>query len=480
MGSEWKSSTLGETCYITDGAHSKVDRQESGVPYLTSKNFSVGSLKLDKVDYITEGDFSRLFTDTKKSQRRLRDGDVLTGIIGTFGNAYRYTSNDHFGISSSVAILRPNPEILDADYLYYVITSHTFRATVEAFKGGSVQGYTNIATLKVLPIPLPKMSVQRMIVTQLKRLDQKIQLNRQTNQTLEHMAQALFKSWFVDFDPVIDNALAAGNDIPEALQPRAALRKKQLAKAEHKPLAKEILDLFPSEFEETGEMGWVPKGWNTETAEKIATVAIGKTPPRKQPEWFSKNIANNIVWISIRDMGVSGIHISNSSEYLTKEAVEKFNVKMVSKGSVLLSFKLTLGRVAITNCDLTTNEAIAHFSDFKNGLNKEYMYSYLNTFNYGSLGSTSSIATAVNSKIIKAMPILLPSTEVLNEFKCKCQSWFEKLSIIDSENVSLEKLRDTLLPKLISGELRIHESADMLDAISVGLKADLQGKGVEL
>jgi|SRR5690554_2189077 len=141
MGSEWPISSLGETCYITDGAHSKVERQKRGVPYLTSKNLGQGNLKLDNVDYISESDFQRLFTNTARSQRRLRSGDILTGIIGTFGNAYRYKDVDHFGISSSVAILRPQKDHLNSDFLYYVITSDLFKRIVAAYKSGSVQGY---------------------------------------------------------------------------------------------------------------------------------------------------------------------------------------------------------------------------------------------------------------------------------------------------------------------------------------------------
>ncbi|WP_051603921.1 restriction endonuclease subunit S [Marinobacter sp. HL-58] len=277
MGSEWPTSSLGKTCYITDGAHAKVERQKRGVLYLTSKNFGQGQIKLDNADYISQEDFNRLFTDTKKSQRRLRNGDVLTGIIGTFGNAYRYRHDDYFGISSSVAILRPNPDILDSDFLYYVITSETFKRTVAAYKGGSVQGYTNIATLKTLPIPLPDLTSQRQIAALLSGLDEKISLNHQINTTLESMAQALFKSWFVDFDPVIDNALAAGNPIPEELKARADAR--TALGDQRKPLPDHIRQQFPDRFVLTEEMGWVPEGWEVNPIGSLIELAYGKSLP---------------------------------------------------------------------------------------------------------------------------------------------------------------------------------------------------------
>jgi len=164
MESDWKQLTIGDVCYVTDGAHSKVERTDMGVMYLTSKNIGNGVLKLDNFDYISEKSHTKLFIDTQRSQRRLKFGDVLMGIIGTFGNCYVYSDNDHFGISSSVAILRANQELLLPEYLYYVISSNKFKAIVDKYKGGSVQGYTNIATLKALPITVPPIEVQRRII----------------------------------------------------------------------------------------------------------------------------------------------------------------------------------------------------------------------------------------------------------------------------------------------------------------------------
>lgn len=134
-------------------------------------------------------------------------------------------------------------------------------------------------------------------------------------------------------------------------------------------------------------------------ADEYFDISIGKTPPRKEPEWFSHKPADR-TWVSIADMGNCGVYIGDSSEYLTHEAVERFNVKLVPNNTVILSFKLTVGRVAITDGIMTTNEAIAHFKTETPEIN-EYLYCYLKEFNYQTMGSTSSIATAINSKIIK-------------------------------------------------------------------------------
>ena len=240
----------------------------------------------------------------------------------------------------------------------------------------------------------------------LSALDDKIELNNKINQNLELQAQALFKSWFVD---------------------------------KTNPNRKTI------------------------KAEEFFNITIGKTPPRKEPEWFSKN-TNDIKWISISDMGNCGLYISDSSEYLVPDSISKFNVKIVPDNTVLLSFKLTVGRIAITDGEMATNEAIAHFGTDKKEIN-EYLYYYLKNFNFQTMGSTSSIATAVNSKIIKSMPFVMPEKSELKDFHSVISPMFAQIKANQRENIQLSALRDTLLPKLMSGEIDVSKviiSADKL------------------
>ena len=190
-------------------------------------------------------------------------------------------------------------------------------------------------------------------------------------------------------------------------------------------------------------------------ADEYFDISIGKTPPRKEPQWFSMNPADR-VWVSISDMGNCGLYIADSSEYLTHESVERFNVKIVPDNTVILSFKLTVGRVAITDGDMTTNEAIAHFKTGKPEIN-EYLYCYLKGFNYQTMGSTSSIATAVNSKIIKAMPFIVPADDELTEFHAFAAPMFAMIRANQKENVRLTKLRDSLLPRLMRGEIDVSD-----------------------
>lgn len=236
--------------------------------------------------------------------------------------------------------------------------------------------------------------------------------NRRRNDNLEHQSQALYKSWFVDFEPFKEG-----------------------------------------KFKES-EIGLIPEGWGVGKAEDFYEINIGKTPPRKEHEWFTLDKSQNI-WVSISDLGSDGRFLFNSSEYLTDKAIQKHNIVLVPEDTVLLSFKLTIGRVGIAGTQLTTNEAIARF--ITNSVNREYTYFLLKNYNYSKLGSTSSIATAVNSKIIKSMIILMPKDECLQEFREVTGPIMDKIKQNEEEILHLTTLRDSLLPKLMSGELKINE-----------------------
>jgi len=207
------------------------------------------------------------------------------------------------------------------------------------------------------------------------------------------------------------------------------------------------------DFEPWG--GVMPDDWTNGIVENFFNLSIGKTPPRIEPQWFTTN-PDDVVWVSISDMGKCGMFISDSSEYLTNEAISRFNVKVIPSRTVLLSFKLTIGRITITDCELTTNEAIAHFFH-PNSMILEYLYCYLKAFDYQLLGNTSSIATAVNSKTIKTMKFIMPDNDVIEKFHATVASLFEQIRINLNENRHLTTLRDTLLPRLMSGELRVSD-----------------------
>ena len=282
------------------------------------------------------------------------------------------------------------------DFLYYKFID--IRRNLVNQANGSV--FQNLKTdiVRAFDIEVPDIETQQKIVDVLTQIDERIELNNRINNNLLEQVLCLYRNKFVDTSNI---------------------------------------------------------GRKMCRADEYFDISIGKTPPRKEPQWFSTN-PQDVTWVSISDMGNCGLYISNSSEQLTQEAVDKHNVKIVPDNTVLLSFKLTVGRIAITNGEMTTNEAIAHFKTDKKEIN-EYLYCYLKCFNYQTMGSTSSIATAVNSKIIKGMPFVVPTDEELTEFHSVVTPMFAKIKANQIENANFTQLRDTLLPKLMSGELDVSD-----------------------
>lgn len=302
---------------------------------------------------------------------------------------------------------------------------------------GAVMPNLNTEIIKALPIALPDIEQQKSIASFFNSLDDRITLLRETNVTLEAIAQALFKSWFVNFGPV--RAKQEGR-VPEGMDEATAA-------------------LFPDGFEES-ELGVVPRGWRASTMGDVTTVGIGKTPPRKEQHWFSRS-PGDVRWVSIRDLGEGGVFLSQTNEFLTNESIKRFNVRTVPDRTVLLSFKMTIGRVAITDGEMVTNEAIAHFKlNEDSSLTSEYIYLYLKQFNFSGLSSTSSIADAVNSKTVRSIPIHVPSRAILEAFQVRVQPIFARIKNMERQSQILAAIRDTLLPRMLSGQLRLRSTAD--------------------
>ncbi|EJL6275115.1 restriction endonuclease subunit S, partial [Vibrio cholerae] len=264
MGSEWSETTLGDIALGTDGA---VDGPfgsnlpasaytENGYPIIRGSNLSVGldDFKDHEFVYVPEEVFQRL------SRSECKAGDIIFTKKGTLGQTGLIRSEhrfDRYLLSSNQMRLRVDPSKAFPEYVYYWVSSQ--KAINKLIKDSECTGVPkiNLAYLKSFPISLPDLGTQKSIVDVLGALNKKITLNRQINQTLEQMAQTLFKSWFVDFDPVIDNALDAGNPIPDELQHRALIRQEQRkavrqgqAAAEKecegfKPLPNDVRQLFP-------------------------------------------------------------------------------------------------------------------------------------------------------------------------------------------------------------------------------------------
>jgi len=387
----WTNTTLGEVIELKRGYDLPSHKRiEGNIPIVSSSGIS-----------------------GNHNEYKVKGPGVVTGRYGTIGKVF-YINEPFWPLNTTLYVrdFKGNNPL----FISYFLSTLNFHAYIDkAAVPGVNRNHIHMARVSVPAIP-----EQKRIASILKSLDDKIELNNAINKNLEEMAQALFKRWFVDFEFPNENG--------------------------------EPYKTSGGEFEES-ELGLIPKGWRVDRVSNFFDVSIGKTPPRKEAECFSFN-NEDIKWLSISDMGKNGVYILNTSEYLTKEAIKKYKVKIIPKNTVVLSFKLTVGRVSILNFDMATNEAIAHFNTTDNSL-VEYTYLYLSQFNYESIGSTSSIAKAVNSKTIKAMIFLMPDKNIINKFRKCISCTFDVIHKNQEETQFLINLRDTLLPKLMSGEIRV-------------------------
>lgn len=396
MTSEWKTSPLRDLVgFISKGIAPSYADEES------ETTVRVLNQKCNRNFRITYSE-SRLHDLARKkvpAERFVRIDDILINSTGA-GTAGRIAQICNLPcdtiVDGHMIIIRANDKV-SQKYLGYAMKAHQWEV-LQLDEGSTGQTELNRERLlDEIMISYPtSFALQETIVKTLEGIDRKLLINEKVNDNLEQQAMALYRQMFVENN----------ND------------------ARRECRADEYFD-----------------------------ISIGKTPPRKEAQWFSMN-PTDCIWVSISDMGRCGMYIADSSEYLTHESVDKFNIKVVPDNTVLLSFKLTVGRVAITDGAMVTNEAIAHFKTDKPEIN-EYLYCYLKDFNYQTMGSTSSIATAVNSKIIKAMPFVIPTDAELVSFHSATAPMFEMIKTRQRENTRLAELRDSLLPKLMSGEIDV-------------------------
>ncbi|HAR6038364.1 TPA: restriction endonuclease subunit S [Staphylococcus pseudintermedius] len=420
---EFKEYYLGELCEIKSSKRIYAkDYVNKGIPFYRSKEIIEKSKGLDISQnlYID----NKKFEEIEEKHGIPETGDLLLTSVGTLGVPYIVKNEKFYFKDGNLTWFTNFKSLLNQYYLFYWFKSKEGKGEINRVTIGSTQKALTIKNLRYLKITLPDKKNQFKIINLIQKIENKLENNKQVIANLEELSQTLFKRWFVDFEFPDEN----GNP--------------------YKSSGGDMID---------SEMGLIPRGWEVKSADEIYEITIGKTPPRKLTELFSEK--EGIDWVSISDMKSEGMFIKSTKEKIIEEGVVDYKVKIVPKDSVLLSFKLTIGRVKLTNKELTTNEAIAHF--YSSNINKLYTYLYLKNFEYGYLGNTSSIATAVNSKIIKKMPILVPEQKVLKRFINIAEPFMNRINIIQNENIELNQLRDTLLPKLMSGEIEIPDDIEV-------------------
>lgn len=375
--------------------------------------------------------------------------------------------------------VRLNEKLINPEYAYYYFVSPQGRELIKTIvEQGAGQAGIRGSDLERLQLPLPPICYQDYVVSFMKEIDNKITLNRQINQTLEQMAQTLFKSWFVDFDPVIDNALDAGNAIPDEQQERAEQRQalRHVANEANKanqphsirtnpaagdalaspyqPLPDDIRQLFPNEFEES-ELGWVPKGWGCVNLTMLVDT-ISKTYPLKTVE--------EVIFLNTGDIEDGRFLHSDYSKVSGLPGQAK---KSIQRNDILFSeIRPKNKRFAFVNFDsehhvVSTKLMVLRAKEAVNPLFAYFLLTLEKTTN--ELQRIAELRSGTFPQItyneLGLISFALPdNSDLIEKFVVSyLQPFYDKSFKVLAENETLNNLRDTLLPKLISGELRLDE-----------------------
>ncbi len=414
------------------------------IPWISAKSLS-GTFIATSEDKVTE-------LGAKNGTRLLPKDSILFVVRGmSLKSEFRVgITTQEVTFNQDLKALVANDDI-DPYFLMYTLKSKTHEILGLVEEAGHGTGVLPTPVIQQLEIPVPSLSTQKAIAKAILNFDNKITLNRQISQTLELMAQTLFKSWFVDFDPVMDNALDAGNSIPDELQHRAEARKAVRESEGFKPLPDDVRQLFPDAFEES-ELGWVPKGWVMKSVSNALTV----NPKVKLSKGQSAH------FVDMKALPTSGY------------SIEEITHKAFSGGAKFEQNDVLLAR--ITPCLQNGKTGFVNFlgadevgfgsTEFivLRG-DKDIHHTYIaclarhEKFRQHTMQSMvgSSGRQRVQNSCFDDYFIAVPTGAVMKKFAQMTQPSFDKFKANTAESIALAELRDTLLPKLISGELRLDD-----------------------
>ena len=340
---------------------------------------------------------------------------------------------------------------IDRRFLFYACLSPQFYKELRGRVTGTSSSHQRVRPEDALsiPVPVPPLPEQRTIAHILGTLDDKIELNRRMNETLEAMAQALFKSWFVDFDPVVVNAIKAGNPIPEKFAKRAAHYRQNpdaLRFPEHIPR------LFPDHFVDS-ELGPIPEGWEVKPIGGVVKCVGGGTPSTKKREYWE---GGTNPFLTPKDMAALNAPIVLHTErHITDAGVEQISSGKLPVGTVILSSRAPIGYMAISKVPLSINQGIIAMV-CEGAIPNYYIYFWAKV-NMGIIKGKAGGTTfpEISKKAFRTIPMIVPPSDPLKEFERNANSYFELIAGTLEEAKILTTIRDTLLPKLVSGELRV-------------------------
>jgi type I restriction enzyme S subunit len=474
----WPIKTLSQVCkQVTDGTHDSPKPTEKGFPLVTGKAIKNRRIDFTNTYKIADADHRKVIARSKPERN-----DILFANIGnSIGDLVRVDTDCEFSIKN-VALFKPDQSIIVPKFLEYYLFSSSVQAFVKGSTRGSAQPFIGLSSLRGFPVPVPPFEEQLYIGKILGDLDDKIQLNHQINQTLEQIAQAIFKSWFVDFEPVKAKiaALEAGGSEEDALlaamrviagdaqesahaaegaMPEAAkgdkLTRLQTEQPEQYAQLRATAELFPSAMQES-KLGEIPEGWAARDL-KSSTTEIRRGISPKYTENGGIQVLNQKCIRSHKINFVLARRNDSSKRKIDGREIQIGDVLVNSTGVG------TLGRLApvrflpepsVTDSHVTVVRANTRLISkaFLAGL----MLSSEPFIEASGAGSTGQ--TELRKQVLEDIMFAMPSLELSATYETIVSPMGQQIACLEEQLTSLARTRDSLLPKLLSGELSVSET----------------------
>lgn len=419
----WTWSRLDEVSEgVFDCPHSTPELTEVGPYVVRTQDIITGVFRADQAGHVSEETYAERIVRVAPSH-----GDLLYSREGTyFGIAAEVPAESHVCLGQRMVLIRPDKRRLDFSFLRYWLNSPIMAAHIHGYRDGSVAERLNLPTIRALPVLVPPLVDQKAIAAVLGALDDKIELNRRMNATLEAMARALFQSWFVDFDPVrakIDGHQPIGLD-------------------------KATAALFPAGFQDS-EAGQIPKGWEVRRLSELCTLGRGASP---RP--INDYMNGEVPWVKIADAtGAGGPFLFETKEKVKKAGAEKS--VPVAPGDLILSNSATCGVPVFVELHGCIHDGWLYFKNLRS-ISKIYLFHVLIELAEHLVHiADGSVQKNLNTSLVGQQSVLVPPQVVVDAFDAQATVWFAKMRQNGLESRTLATLRDTSLPKLLSGELRV-------------------------
>ena len=453
--SDWKEYKLEDAleCLI-DYRGKTPEKTISGIPLITAKIVKKGKIETPTEFIAKENYKSWMVRGLPKV------GDIVLTTEAPLGEVAQL-DNCNVALAQRIVTLRGKKDLLDNDFLLYLLQSDFIQHQLEARSSGSTVKGIKQSELRKIILKFPSLEKQKEIALKIKILDKKIQLNTQINQTLEQIAQALFKSWFVDFDPVRAKVQALSDGLSleqaelaamQAISGKTSEELTALSQTQPERYAElaETAKAFPCEIVEVDGVE-VPKGWELSTIGKEVETVGGATPSTKEESFWNNG---KIAWTTPKDLSsATSPVLINTERKITELGLKKISSGLLPIGTVLLSSRAPIGYLALTKIPVAINQGYIAIKCNKT-LSNFYMLQWCKE-NLEEIKSRASGTTflEISKTTFRGVSVIVPEKNILIMFNKQCESIYEMVTNYTKENQHLEKVRDLLLPRLLKGEI---------------------------